>query len=671
MKKVCPLGMVLAVGLAGSIDMGMSARAAETVKAAAVGTKVADGSTLRDLRGNRRALHSFANNKALVLCFLGTDCPVANLYLPGLLELEKQVRAKGVQFLAIYPNENEDLDRIGVHSYDAGIPFPVLKDFSQDLANQLGVTRVPTVVVLDGEFNLKYRGRVDDRYGVAYRKPQASRADLSEAISSVLASKPVQVAETEADGCLLDKGSKLTPRKDVTYAKHVAPIIQNRCQSCHRPEQTAPFALMTYEDVSRRGRMLKEVTMQKRMPPWHADPRFGKFHNDRRMTKDEIETLASWVDAGMPKGDDKDLPKPIDWPKGWALGKPDLIYTMPEEFEVPAEGSLPYQQFMIDTNFAEDRWVKAAECRPGSPSVVHHVVVYIHKDGQRQPFQPDGTLAVLVGWAPGDLGLVCPPDTALRLPKGCKLRMEMHYTPNGKATKDRSSIGITFAKEPPKNELFTNYFANEAILLPPHEQHYTAEATLKLRADARILSFIPHMHWRGKDYRYEIHYPDGKKETVLSVPRWDFNWQNIYYFEEPLKLPKGAKLYSVAHWDNSKNNPYNPAPDKSVRFGLQTWEEMMVGWVSYVYERPEDAAEIAKNPISPADALFDRLDKNGDDVITRDEVPDQLKPFLILNGLMKAEKMDRKEFTQVYEEMRKKMPQRRPQQIPEKKDKQD
>jgi hypothetical protein len=333
---------------------------------------------------------------------------------------------------------------------------------------------------------------------------------------------------------------------------------------------------------------------------------------------------------------------------------------MPEEFEVPADGVVPYKNWIIDTNFTEDRWVTVAEARPGNPAVVHHVVVYILPEGQRGPVGRDGNLAILVGWAPGDLGLVCPPDTALRVPKGSKLRFEMHYTPNGKAVKDRSSVGITFAKKPPKNELLLNEFANMGFEVPAGDPHYKAEATFRIRADARIISLAPHMHWRGQDYRYEVVYPDGKRETLLSVPRYDFNWQNVYRFEEPVKVPKGAKLHAVAHWDNSANNPLNPDPKKAVRFGLQTWDEMMVGFVAYVWERPETAAELAKTPLSQADQFFDRLDVNGDDVITPDEIPAQMKSLLVLSGAKLPDRMNREEFTKFYEEMRSRMQRPRP-----------
>jgi hypothetical protein len=413
--------------------------------------------------------------------------------------------------------------------------------------------------------------------------------------------------------------------------------------------------------------MIREVTTQRRMPPWHADPRFGHFANDRRMTADEIDTLSAWVDGGLTRGDDKDLPKPITWSKDWVHGKPDLVIDMPEEFHVPANGVVPYKNWIIDTGFKEDRWVRFAEARPGAPGVVHHVVVYIMKEGQKGPVDRDGNLSILVGWAPGDLGLSCPPDTALRVPKGARLRFEMHYTPNGTAVKDRSSVGITFSPKPPKFEMLLSEFANMSIELPPHDPHYKAEATFRLRADARILSFAPHMHWRGKDYRYEVIYPDGKRQTLLSVPRWDFNWQNVYRLKEPLKLPKGTKLHAVAHWDNSVNNLLNPDPTKPVRFGLQSWEEMMVGFVAYMWERPETAAELAKNPPSQADMLFDRLDANGDDFLTKDELPPRLLPLLQGAGIKLPDKMSRAEFSKLFELLRPLFQRKPPDPAPEKK----
>ena len=635
--------------------MIFSAATLSAVEPIAIGTKVPNSDSLRDMRGGKRPLHGFTNHKAIVLVFLGTECPVSNLYAPTIVELEKRYRDKGVQFIAVYANESEDLDQAAAHAYDRDIPFLVLKDFGQRLADSVGIKRVPAVAVLDGEFTLRYRGRVNDQYGPAIKRPKPTREDLAEAIDDVLAMKKVAIAETEADGCVLDRSVRPVKKVEMTFTKDVAPILQKRCQSCHRPDQNAPFALLTYEDAAKHAGMLKEVTTQRRMPPWHIDARFGHIANDKRLSREEIDTLTAWVDGGKARGDDKDMPKPIEWPKGWSHGTPDLVITMPEEFEIPADGVLPYKNFIIDPNFDEDRWVTIAEARPGTPSVVHHIVAYIQTPGGG-PLSTNGAINILVGWAPGDLGLVCPPDTALRVPKGAKLRFEMHYTPIGKVMKDRSSIGLTFAKKTPKYEMMIGEFANMSFEVPAGNPHFKAEACHRVRADARIISFAPHMHWRGKDFKYEVSYPDGKRETLLSVPRWDFNWQFVYRFQEPIKLPKGAKLHATAHWDNSANNPLNPDPSKKLGFGLQTWDEMMVGFVAYVWERPETAAELAKTPPTPADLFFDRLDLNGDDVISGEEIPSRMRPLIAATGIPIPDKMSREEFTKLFETMSKFFP---------------
>jgi thiol-disulfide isomerase/thioredoxin len=621
---------------------------AEPAKAVRIGETVPASNQLRDLRGGLRALDGFTKNQAVVLIFLGTECPVSNLYFPTVIELEKRYRPKGIQFLAVYPNEQDDAGKVASHAYDRDVPFLVLKDYGQKLADAVGVTRVPAAAILDNKLTLRYRGRIDDQYGVAARRPKPTRSDLADALDELLAGKPVTTPETESDGCVLARTEKRVAGPNVTFAKDVAPILQSRCETCHREGQSAPFTLSSYDDAVKHAAMIREVTSQRRMPPWQADNRYGKITNDRHLTQAEIDTVAAWVDGGRARGDAKDLPIPRQWAKGWVHGEPDQVFTMPDEFEVPPDGVLPYKNWFIETKFTEDRWVRVAEARPGAPDVVHHVVAYIMREGQNNPISPDGNLAILVGWAPGDLGLVCPPETALRIPKGARLRLEMHYTPNGKKTKDRSSIGVQFAGKPPKYELLMSEFANMGFEIPANEPHHKAEATFRIRADARLVSLTPHMHWRGKHYRYEAMYPNGKTETLLSVPRWDFNWQHTYRFAEPIKLPKGSKLHAVAHWDNSTLNPLNPDASKRVRFGLQTWDEMMVGFAAYVWENPETAAEMAKNPPSPADLIFDRIDTNGDDVITEDEIPERFRPMLAAVGLPAGGKITRADFVRQF-----------------------
>jgi thiol-disulfide isomerase/thioredoxin len=380
--------MFASLTLGGLLALPLVSCADEPVKPTPIGEKVANTNSLRDLRGGKRALHGFKDNKAVVLLFLGAECPVSNLYLPTLIELEKEYRDKKVQFLAVYPNEPEDLDQVAAHAYDRDLPILALKDFGQRLATSIGITRVPSVAVLDGDFTLRYRGRIDDRYGASIRKPKATRDDLTEAIAEVVAGQKVAIAETEADGCLIAKEIKLPSRKDVTFAKDVAPILQIRCQSCHRPDQNAPFSLLTYEDAAKHANMIREVTTQRRMPPWHADARFGHFSNDRRLSNDELSVLTSWADSGMPRGNDKDLPKPIDWPKGWVHGTPDLILQMPEEYEVKADGVLPYQNWIIDPDFKEDlgegRRSPARHARRGPSHRRLHSEERFKRPGQRR-----------------------------------------------------------------------------------------------------------------------------------------------------------------------------------------------------------------------------------------------------------------------------------------------
>ena len=351
--------------------------------------------------------------------------------------------------------------------------------------------------------------------------------------------------------------------------------------------------------------MIKEVTTQRRMPPWHADPRFGNFANDRRLTRDEIDTLAAWVDGGMPKGDDKDLPKPIKWPKGWVHGKPDLVFTMPEEFEVPADRrACRTRTGSSRRSSRRTSGCTIAEGRPGVAGVVHHVVAYIMQEGQngagvagRQSRHP-GRLG------PGDLGLVCPPDTALRVPKGCELRLEMHYTPNGKKTKDRSSVGITFAKKPPKYELFLERVRQHGFEVAGRTTRTTRPRRRSgCRPTPGSISLTPHMHWRGKDYFYEAIYPDGKKETLLSVPRWDFNWQSslpLRGADQAAQGDEAARGGALGQLEATTRSTRTRR--RRCGSACRSWDEMMVGFAAYVWERPETAAELAKNPPKPADA---------------------------------------------------------------------
>ncbi len=541
--------------------------------------------TLKDVHRRPRSLDGYKDSKAFVVVFVGTECPLANLYVPTLVDLHKEYAPRGVQVLAINSNVQDSFVRVSAHAQERDVPFPALKDFDHKVADAFGARRTPEAFLLDAGRVIRYHGRIDDQYGIGHRRAKPSRRDLKEALDELLAGKPVSTPRTEVSGCRIARVKKPRVGEEVTYARHVSRIVQKRCQECHRPGEIAPFSLLSYKDARAWADTIHEVVLEQRMPPWHADPRHGTFTNDRRLSQEESDTLLAWVEQGCPKGDDKDLPPPAKFVEGWKIGKPDSVFRMKDEFKVPATGVLPYKRFVVDPGFKEDVWVQAAEARPGNRKVVHHILVYVQAPG-RPVYAADGTAWTLAGWAPGDMPAVYPPGTAKRIPARSKLVFEVHYTPDGTEQSDRSSVGVVLAKGPPERAVEVNILANMAIRIPPRAASYKGKLTYTFPEDALVLSFMPHMHLRGVSARYEATYPDGRTETLLSVPDYDFGWQSGYRFAEPLRVPKGTKLTWSGRWDNSADNPRNPDPSKEVLWGLQTWDEMMNGWMEVVWQRP-------------------------------------------------------------------------------------
>jgi peroxiredoxin len=555
---------------------------------AADAPRVVGDFTLNDTADKSRSLAEFKDKKPVAVVFLGTECPVNNAYLPVLAEMHKEFAAKGIQFLAINSNWQDSPLRVAAHAKEHGLPFPVLKDTANVVADKFGARRTPEAFVLTPDGTIVYQGRIDDRFGFGgTTRPTPTRRDLAEAIEDVLAGKPVRVAKTDVAGCLISRTVKAKETGSITFTRDVAPILQNHCQECHRPSQVGPMPLLTYEDALGWSAMIREVVAEKRMPPWHADPKHGKFANDRSLSATDRQTLLGWIDQQCPKGDPKDMPKLKEFAEGWRIGKPDAIFEMKAPMTIAAkvEGNgIKYQYVMLETKYDEDRWVQVAEAKPGNRGVVHHIIVYIVPPGAlRDPKgREDGIgRGWLVAYAPGDMPAVYPNGVAKKLPKGSSLMFQLHYTPNGVEATDKSSVGMIFAKEPPKAEAKTRGIANRMVI-PPGDENYEVKSSTTFPRDGELLSLMPHMHLRGKDFSYRVVYPDGKTETLLSVPHYDFNWQSIYRLEKPLKLPAGTRIECTAHFDNSAKNPNNPDPKKTVRWGEQTWEEMMIGFVDYV-----------------------------------------------------------------------------------------
>jgi hypothetical protein len=388
----------------------------------------------------------------------------------------------------------------------------------------------------------------------------------------------------------------------VTFARDVAPILQKNCQACHRPGEAAPFSLLTYDQARPWAKAMKEAVLLKKMPPWFADPHYGKFSNDRSLAQKDLDTLVAWAEAGTPLGDPKDLPPPVDFVEGWSIPKPDIIYELPHPYQIPASGTIEYQKVVVPSGFTEDKWVQFAEARPDDRARVHHMILFIREPGSHwlRDAKPGvffvapkttGTSVdtsalpsdFLVGYAPGQPAEILPPGQAKLIKAGSDLVLEIHYTTNGTASTDRSKFGLVFAKQPPKERVLTLSATNGTFKIPPGDPNYKVDASFELGTAVKLASVHPHMHGRGKDFEYRIVYPTGETETLLRVPRYDWHWQLWYNLAKPIALPKGTRIDCTAHFDNSPNNPDNADPTKEVTWGDQSWDEMMVGFFDLTF----------------------------------------------------------------------------------------
>ena len=372
----------------------------------------------------------------------------------------------------------------------------------------------------------------------------------------------------------------------VTFTKDVAPILYKSCVECHRPTMFAPMSLLTYDEARPYARSIKQRVVARVMPPWGADPAHGTFKNDPRLSQAEIDTIAAWVDGGAVKGNDADLPKAPRFAEGWTIGKPDAVFTMEEEYDIPATGVIPYQYLRVPTHLTEDKWIQAIEIRPSANAQVHHVLAYTQPAGQ--PINQGGALGPtnIGGVTPNKPGITFEPGVARLLRGNSDLIMQMHYTTNGKPAKDRTRIGVIYAKQPPTKLQAGGMVLQPRFVIPAYDGNAEVRGTTKLQRETVMTSLTPHMHVRGKDMIYIAHYPDGTSETLLSVPKYDFNWQLTYVLAKPKILPSGTEVEVIAHFDNSTANKFNPDPSKDVKWGDQTFEEMMIGFWSTVVPVP-------------------------------------------------------------------------------------
>jgi thiol-disulfide isomerase/thioredoxin len=532
--------------------------------------------------------------KATVVLFLGTGCPVSTAYVPRLQELYQRYRKEGVVFVAVNSAADDDAATVARHAKDAGLPFPVLKDDGTTVADRLAAERVPTAVVLDAARTVRYTGRIDDQYTPGVHRPKATTRELGNALDAVLEGREVTVPATAAAGCLISRERRVTaPAGDpVTYHKHAARVIQAKCVECHRAGEAGPFPLTDYKRAKAWAAMIREVVADGVMPPWHADAPPGHFKNDRRLTPAEKKTLLAWIDQGCPEGDPADAPPPPKFLTGWRLGRePDEVLRMAKPVDVPANSLLGlgmmYQYVRVGEPFAEDKWVTAVEVRPEYRAVVHHIIAFILPPGAtlRDIAGPDFGAHILGAYVPGDQPIIAPPGMARRISKGSQIIFEVHYTPNGVPGKDQSMVGLVYAKGPPEKELYNLSVMNGRFQIPPGAEAHEVQSVHVFPEESTLLLLTPHMHLRGKAFKYELVTvgPNRReqREVILNVPKYDFNWQASYEFAKPMTVPAGAKLICTAVYDNSAKNPVNPDPSKRIRWGRQTWDEMMIGFVMY------------------------------------------------------------------------------------------
>lgn len=569
-------------------------------------------------------------SKFTVVLYTSTSCPLSQKYGPTHSRIESHFRGKDVRFIFINPYAIESRNEIDEQIKRLKLKGDYIHDGDQRWTEVIGARTTTESFVLDQSGTVLYRGAVDDQYVIGASKASPQKNYLLDALTAVLAGKTPKVAKTEAPGCVLAELQASVPASP-TYHGDIQHWVQQKCLPCHRDGGVAPFSLESYEAVKNRAPMLRYVVDKGIMPPWFAAKGTGPWKNDSSLNETQKKELTEWIEAGMPRGEAKDAPKPVQFESGWTIGKPDVVLQLPNPIKIKESGIMNYRNIEVPTGFTEDKWVQKIEIVPGDRRAVHHVLVFV--------IPPDGNGAIRAGraiqgieelsgffgaYVPGNSALVYPDGLAKFVPKGSSLRFQLHYTPYGKVSEDQTKIGLTFHRGLPKNEVHTASLANLLFSIPPGADNHPVEARLRVPTDVRVLSFLPHMHVRGKAARYELE-SEGQRRMLLDVPRYDFNWQLNYILENPLDLKKGDQLRFTAWYDNSEKNAANPDPKQTVRWGDQTFDEMHLGYLEYIVpgEKLGEGGGVLRRGRGAASATieetFKRLDRNGDGFVEKSE----------------------------------------------------
>lgn len=568
-----------------------------SVQALAPGDRV-DNFKLLDHAGNAFELHYHTDKKAIALMVQGNGCPLVRGAMPAFAALQKASSADDVLFVAINSNQQDTRESVAQEAESFGYTLPILMDETQLIGASLGLDRTSEVLLVrTSDWTLQYRGAIDDRQTYERQRAGAEKHYLKDAIQAVLDDQMPATAKTESPGCIINFDQDEKPAAAISYAEDIAPLLADKCADCHRPGGIGPWAMNSYAMVRGFAPMIREVVRTKRMPPWHADPHIGSFANDRSLSVDDTRTLVRWIEAGAPRGEGPDpLISTVKEAPTWQLGEPDVIIDVPA-YDVPATGVVDYQYLRAKNPLDEDVWVRAAELVPGDRSAVHHVITrFVPPNGGaatgfgRRALSAGGGFG---GYVPGSTGTIMPKDTGVLLPAGSMFNFQMHYTPYGRATTDKSRLGIYFHKEPPLHRMTGTVLINLRIDIPANTPDHSETARYTFKQDALLYAMLPHAHYRGRSARFDAVYPDGSTEVLLSVPNYDFNWQTNYKLTEPKFIPEGTQVTFTMTWDNTARNPANPDPTRNVGWGRQSWDEMLFGTMTFRHVRDEERASLA------------------------------------------------------------------------------
>jgi thiol-disulfide isomerase/thioredoxin len=566
----------------------------------APGERVADVK-FKDADGKSGVLSALAGTSAtdhgVVIVMRDSGCPVSQRYSPRLAELERAYGPQGIRFVYVDVTPYSRADaKSDAKKY--GLTGRVVLDTARLLVHALRATSTTEVFVLDTRGTIRYRGAVDDQYGITFHRNVVTKPWLRSALDRVIAGKDVAVPSTDASGCMFDADMDAPgASRSVTYHNRISRLIQTKCEGCHRTDGLAPMPLERYEDVAARSRVIVDQVTSHRMPPWNANKAVGTWTNDVSLSDRDLADLVGWFKAGAPKGKKQEAPLPRAYAPHWEMGKPDAIVQIPDTFHIPAQGVVEYKYAFVKTNFDTDKWITAIEIHPTAPTVVHHVLVFIEEPGRkagndptRKPTDPPpagGINGFFAATAPGSPATVYPLGAAKKLPKGAWLKFQIHYQPNGIDVADQTQMGFRFADDSSVAsgnllEVETRSAANNRFAIPPNDPNYQVDAATVFRRSGTLISLFPHTHLRGKSWKIELMGVDSSRTLLLDVPRYDFNWQTFYQFKYPVHVDSGMRLLTTAWYDNSSRNPSNPDPTKTVRFGEQTFEEMMIGYFDWI-----------------------------------------------------------------------------------------